>query len=335
MVGIEAIGTCLGSQTVTNAMLRKTYPLWDFDRLEARTGVFSRPIAAQGETALDFAERAARFLISNGTLQPDLIGGLIFCTETPDHIIPPNSAILHQRLNLSKTTAAFDITLACSGFTYALMLARGMIETGVADKVMIATADTYSRLVHPGDRATRTLFGDGGAVSIISRDCNVYRILGSEFGTAGQHYKRFMVPAGGARIPFSAETRKEHEDKSGNIRNDESITMDGFGVLSFFNTQAPFSIRSLLAKHKLTIDEIDLFICHQASKVALEGIRKSLGVSDDRFVIDIQDIGNLVSASIPVAIARAKAAGRIKPHDKIILCGFGVGLSWGTVLIEA
>jgi len=334
MVGIEAIATAFGSRLVTNTELEKAHPEWDFQRLGERTGVFARPIAIDGETALDFAERAARKL-DDGRLKPAEIDAVIFCTETPDHLIPPNSCVLHQRLKLTTNVAAFDITLACSGYPYALMLARSMIDGGAAKNVLVATADTYSHLIHPGDRATRVLFGDGGAVSLVTGKSERFRIHDIMLGTSGDHYQRFIVKAGGARMPRSEATREEHQDKSGNIRNAESIEMDGFGVLSFFNTQVPKAVRELLAKHGLDMKDVDLFVCHQASKVALEGVRKGMGADPDKFVIDIEETGNLVSASIPVALARAEAAGRIKRGQRIVLCGFGVGLSWGTALIEA
>jgi 3-oxoacyl-[acyl-carrier-protein] synthase-3 len=335
MAGIEAIATAFGSRLVTNAELEKAHPEWDFQRLGERTGVFARPIAADGETALDFAERAARKLVEDGRLKPGEIDAVIFCTETPDHLIPPNSCVLHQRLKIPTTAAAFDITLACSGYPYALMLARSMIAGGAAKNVLVATADTYSHLIHPGDRATRVLFGDGGAVSLVTGGSERYRIRDISLGTSGDHYQRFIVKAGGARTPKSAATGEERQDKSGNIRTDENIEMDGFGVLSFFNSQVPKAARELLDRHGLQVKDMDLIICHQASKVALEGVRKGLGADPDRFVIDIAETGNLVSASIPVALARAEAAGRIRPGQRLLLCGFGVGLSWGTALLEA
>lgn len=335
MVGIEAIATAFGSRVVTNAELQKAHPEWDFQRLAERTGVFARPIAIDGETALDFAERAARKLVGEGRLKLGEIDAVIFCTETPDHLIPPNSCILHQRLKLPTNVAAFDITLACSGYPYALMLARSMIDGGAARNVLVATADTYSHLIHPGDRATRVLFGDGGAVSLVTAKSDRYRIRDITFGTSGEHYQRFIVKAGGARLPRSEATCQEHQDKSGNIRSANHIEMDGLGVLSFFNSHVPKAMRELLDRQNLAMKDIDLFVCHQASRVALEGIRKGVGADPEKFVIDIEDTGNLVSASIPVALARAESSGRIKPGHRIVLCGFGVGLSWGTVLVEA
>jgi 3-oxoacyl-[acyl-carrier-protein] synthase-3 len=332
--GIEGIGVAFGSTTLTNDQLAEQFAEWDFTNLIGKTGVRSRPIAAEGETALDLAERACRDLDNRGLLKAEQIDALIFCTETPDYPIPPNSCVLHDRLNLKTSVSAFDITLACSGFTYGLMLARSMIISEAARRVLLVTADTYSRLIHDGDRATRSLFGDGAAATIVSADCDTLRILDVRTGTAGSQHTRFIVRAGGARLPSNEATGAEYVDRSGNRRSAEHIEMDGLGVLSFFNSTIPVAVRDLLAKHGLTTDDIDLFVFHQASAVALDGIRRALALPPERFVMDLGETGNLVSASIPVAMSRAQKQDRFGPGQRIVLCGFGVGLSWATALIQ-
>ena len=334
LVGIEGIGVALGSTTLNNDQLAEQFPEWDFANLTGKTGVFSRPIAAAGETALDLGERACRDLDARGLLKPAEIDAVIFCTETPDHPIPPNACVLHDRLGLNTAVSAFDITLACSGFTYGLMIARSMILSEAASRVLLVTADTYSSLIHEGDRATRALFGDGGAATIIARDVPQMQILDIQTGTAGVHHGRFIVRAGGARTPRSEETRAEYVDRSGNRKSHENIEMDGFGVLSFFNTTIPVAVRALLDKHHMTTDDVDLYVFHQASMVALEGVRRGLGIPADKFVIDLAETGNLVSASIPVALSRAQQRHRLAPGQRIVVCGFGVGLSWATALIQ-
>ena len=167
MTTIESIACALPSRRVDNAELKAEYPGWDFDRLENRTGVLSRHVAAEGETALDFAVQACQRLDAEGRLRPAEIDAVIFCTQSPDYIMPPNSCLLHGKLQLRPSVLAFDITMACSGYIYGLQLASSLIRSGTAKRVLLATADTYTRYIHPGDRATRCLFGDGGAVSVI------------------------------------------------------------------------------------------------------------------------------------------------------------------------
>ena len=334
MTTIESIAVSLPATVVTNAQLRAEHPEWDFERLEKRAGVFSRHIASAGETALDFALRACEDLDSDGKLRPQEIDALIFCTQSPDYIMPPNSCILHGKLRLRSEVLALDITLACSGFIYGLQLADSLIRSGSAKRVLLATADTYSRYIHPGDRATRCLFGDGGAVTIISESQNGRGIRDIHCGTSGKQFEKFIIPAGGMRLARSAETSREEADQSGNVRTLEHIKMDGLGVLSFFNATVPCSVKDILHRNQLALDDIDLFVFHQASQVVLDTLRSALKIPGEKLVNDLAEMGNLVSASIPVALKRAFDKGQAKSGQLALLCGFGVGLSWGSALIE-
>jgi 3-oxoacyl-[acyl-carrier-protein] synthase-3 len=321
MTAIEAIGCAFPSRSLTNDELRATFPEWNFERLEKRTGVRRRYVAAEGETALDFAEAACAELARRGSLRPAEIDAVIFCTQSPDYIMPPNACLLHGHLELQPNTLAFDISLACSGYIYGLQLATSLLASGTAKRILLATADTYTRYIHPADRSTRCLFGDGGAVSIISDSPN-------------GHHCKFMIPAGGMRQPRSSETAQETVDESGNVRTQEQIHMDGLGVLSFFNTTVPRAVRAMLARNQLTTDDVDVFLFHQASQVALDSLRAALGIRAEKMIYDLAETGNLVSASIPVALSRALDSGRVRRRQLALLCGFGVGLSWGTALID-
>ena len=190
--------------------------------------------------------------------------------------MPPNSCLLHGRLGMKPSTLAFDITLACSGYIYGLQLAASLIDSGASTRVLLATADTYSRYIHEGDRATRCLFGDGGAVSVLAESDGNRGIRDIRCGTSGRHYDKFMIKAGGMRQPRSAETARESVDRSGNVRTPEHIQMDGLGVLSFFNATVPCAVRELLAQQQLTMDAVDLFVFHQASQVALDSLAGAL-----------------------------------------------------------
>lgn len=329
---IAAIAYALPRTKVSNADLHEAHPNWDFERLEPRTGVSSRHIAAADETALDFAVAAAEDLIYRGEASRDTIDAVLFCTQTPDFIMPPNACLMHDRLKLPRTVLAFDFSLACSGYVYGLRLARDLIGGG-ARTVLLATADTYSRLIHPDDRATSCLFGDGGAVSVIEAGGGS-GIVDVRCGTSGQQYRRFMVPAGGARRPRSEETAILEIDHSGNGRTAEHISMDGMGVLSFFNTLVPEEVKQILADNHLGHQDIDFYVFHQASRLALHSIKRALRLPDEKVIEAFSDVGNLVSASIPVTLKRAMDDGRIRAGHLVLLCGFGVGLSWGTALVR-
>lgn len=333
-VNIQKIEYALPVKVITNKELRDQHKGWDFDHLEDRTGVFQRHIANQDETALDLAEKACLQLTANSEIKLDDVDGLIFCTETPDHLIPSNACLLHGRLDLPQNVLSLDINMGCSGYIYSLEVARSLILSGVARKILLANGDTYSRLISAEDRATKVLFGDGAAISIIGLEEGKSGIMDTSLGSDGKHFKKFMIPAGGARQPKNAETGKQIMDKSGNIRNEENIAMDGFGVLAFFNATIPNTITKLLKRNNLAINDIDLFFFHQASRIALTSLQRLLKISDEQIYLALGSVGNLVSASIPVALKMAANENRLKPGSKIILCGFGVGLSWGSTLIQ-
>jgi 3-oxoacyl-[acyl-carrier-protein] synthase-3 len=334
MISIEAIACAFPEKSLTNDELQAACPDWDFERLVKRTGVMNRYVAAENETALDLAVQACRRLEERGQLRGSEIGAVIFCTESPDYIMPPNACLLHGELGLPPEVLAFDINLACSGYVYGLQLAASLIRSGAAGRVLLATADTYTRYIHPGDRATRCLFGDGGAVSMIGQSGEGHSIRDIQCGTAGKHHRKFMIPAGGMRQPRTPATACETIDRSGNIRTAEHIQMDGLGVLSFFNATVPCTVRSTLQRNGLSLDDIDLFVFHQASQVALDSIRGALGIPLSKMVYDLAETGNLVSASIPVALSRALESGRARHGQLALLCGFGVGLSWATALVD-
>jgi 3-oxoacyl-[acyl-carrier-protein] synthase-3 len=333
-VGIEGIGYSLGALTVTNEQLQAENPNWDMSKTIERTGVASRPIAAVGQTALDLALEATADVFARLQISASDVDALIFCTQTPDHVLPPNSALLHGRLGMQSSVMAFDITHACSGFVYALGIARSLVVSGTARRVLVVTADTYSRLVHPLDRSIRPLFGDGAAATVVSGHHPRLKTVDVSFGTSGRHAERFIVKNGGARHASSASNAPVLPDRSGRIYSDDHIRMDGIGILSFFNNAVPSAVRDMLGKHRIAMADVSLFVFHQASRLALDGIARSLQIADDKMIVDMEDTGNLVSASIPVALARLIDRGAVVEGQTVVLCGFGVGLSWATALMK-
>ena len=331
-VGIVDIGLGLPKKVVTNEALGLENPDWDMDRVAAKTGVNSRHIAETDETALDLGERACRELLARQPGAEARIDAILFCTQSPDYIMPPNSTLLHQRLGLGDDVFALDFTLACSGYIYGLTLARSLIISGTASSVLLVTADTYSRYIHPRDRSTRSLFGDGAAATLIEAG-GPLRIEGSLVSTSGKHHKLFMIPAGGCRTP-KAETAEPSDGPGDVVRSPEHIHMNGMGVLSFVTTRVPKHIRRLLARHGLTCDDVDLFVFHQASVLALDTLQRLLRLPAEKVYHRISDVGNTVSASIPIALRSAIEDGRTPPGTRMLLCGFGVGMSWGEVIIE-
>jgi len=332
-IGVAGVAASLPARTVKNDELARAHPEWHMDRVVGRTGVRSRRIAAPEETALDLGERAARELLGRLGLVAGEVGAVIFCTQTPDHLMPPNACLLQARLGLPTRSIAFDVTLACSGYVYGLYLARALVAAGPSSTVLLVTADTYSRLISPEDRGTMTLFGDGGAATLV-RAGTTGRIVDVELGTDGGGADCFAIPAGGARRPRDADTGTLRADRSGNRRTLEQIHMDGAAVLGFVQREVPRNVRVLLARNALQPADCDLVVFHQASRVALDYLSDALAFSQEQVYEDIAEVGNTVSASLPIALRHAEEAGRLRPGMRVLLVAFGVGLSWGSCLLE-
>lgn len=333
---IQAIEYFLPSDLVTNDSLAIEHPEWDMSQVVNRSGVVSRHLADNKTTALDLAAISTRQLLENHSVPVESIDLLIFCTQSPDYIIPPNSYLLHERLKLGTHIQAIDINLACSGYPYCLSLANALIKTHNLNTALIVNADTYSRYISTDDRATRVLFGDGAATTIIQRAETGFSnfILGPmHFSTFGQLHRGFIIPSGGCRNPRNSDSTTLHKDKSGNRRSAEHIHMDGVEILSFVERNVVQHLKEFQAKGGWSFDEIDLVIFHQASMMAIERLVQRLKIPQEKVFNNIHNIGNTVSASIPIAIKDACDAGKMKSGQQVLLCGFGAGMSIASALL--
>lgn len=330
---IEKVAYFLPEKCETNDELGSENPKWDMKLVEEIAGVNQRYITDDDTTSLDLAEKACEKLFEKDETLKNEIDAILFCTESPDYILPPNATILHGRLRLKTEVLALDFNLACSGFIYGLILAEGLIASGAARKVLLVTAETYSKYINPRDRSSRILFSDGAAVTVISASVNngIIDTIGETFGKG---YDNLIIPAGGCRTPIGAATKKETVDKSGNTRTLEDIHMRGMGILTFVSSKVPRQIKGFLTKNDLTVDDIDVFIFHQASKLILNTLQRMLRIPPEKEYRNLHNIGNTVSASIPIALAQALEEDFIKPGDLILLSGFGVGLSYASALIR-
>ena len=312
-------------------MLADLHPAWQMDQVALRTGVQERAWCDEKETALDLAEAACQKVLTRLNCAASDIDAVLFCTQSPDHVMPPNACLLQARLGLSKSAAALDFSLACSGFVYGLYLAKALIESGAARRVLLVTAETYSKWMHPDDRGPMTLFGDGAAATLIADGRNGIGPL--SLGTDGRGASTFIIPAGGARQPASAETSQPVTDPSGNVRTAENIYMDGGAVLDFVKKEIPGFVHTLLGQANTSLDLIDLVIFHQASQVTLDHLNRALHIPPEKRFSNLANVGNTVSASIPMAVRDAELQGVLRAGMKLLIVGFGVGLSWGGGLL--
>jgi 3-oxoacyl-[acyl-carrier-protein] synthase-3 len=332
-VGIEHIEFYLPKLEVTNIELQRLHPKWDVEKVGAKSGVFKRYRASESETAFDLACHAIDKLLQLQSVQVEDIEGIIFCTQSPDYIMPSNAFLVHKHFKFASKVWAFDYNLACSGYVYGISIARGMIVSGMARKILLINADTYSKYIHPEDRSTSLLFGDGAAVSIIS-ECSHDGIIDISLASSGEEYESFYIPAGACRLPLSRSTKEIVVDHSGNHRTLENIHMNGFAVWKFISRTVPEQINSILQKNSLSTDDIKLFVFHQASKLTLDSLIKSLKINPEKAYLNLDKVGNTVSASIPIALKFAENEGKLKKGDFILISGFGVGLSWGSIILK-
>ena len=332
-IGIECIEYHLPEKLVTNSELQLIHPNWDVEKVGAKSGVFNRHIASISETAFDLACKAIEKLLVNNNIDKKDIDGIIFCTQSPDYIMPSNAFLVHKHFKFNSRVWAFDYNLACSGYVYGISIARGMIMSGMGKKVLLVNADTYSKYIHPEDRSTSVLFGDGAAASIISeRESD--GIMDILLASSGEEYDSFYIPAGGCRIPLSEITKELVFDHSGNPRTLENIHMNGFAVWKFISRTVPEQIVNILDKNNLALEDIKLFVFHQASKLTLDSLIKSLKIDSNKVYLNLDKVGNTVSASIPIALKFAEIDGKLNKGDLILISGFGVGLSWGSIIIN-
>jgi len=334
MIKIKDIEFYLPDNIVTNEDIKKENPTWDMDLVKERSGVEKRHIARNNETALDLSFEACNKLFSKNKNAKKQIDGIIFCTQSEDYIMPPNSCLLHKMLDLPEDVFSFDFNLACSGYIYGLALAQGLVHSAIAQNILLVNADTYSKYINKHDRSARVLFGDGAAVTWVTKSNSIQGLIDIQCSTSGKGYEKFIIPAGGCRMPKSKATTVSKVDKSKNIRTPENIHMDGMGILVFVNSKVPKQIRCILKRNSMTIDDIDLFVFHQASKLALDSLTRLLKINPEKVFNNIQEIGNTVSASIPIALKDALNGKKINQGEKVLLSGFGVGLSWGTAIIQ-
>ena len=329
---IAAIAYHLPAATLDNDALAQLFPDWTAQKIADKTGIVRRHIAAAGETAGDLAFHAATTLFETHAIDRQAVDFIILCTQAPDYLLPTTACLLQARLALPTSCGALDINLGCSGYVYGLALAKGLVEAGIRRNVLLLTADTYSKLINPLDRSVRTLFGDGASATLIAAGDGPAALGPFVLGTDGAGAANLMVPAGGMRLPRSAASAVERTDAAGNVRSQDQLFMDGAQIMQFTLSSIPRVMRELLEEAGKTLDDIDHVILHQANQFMLEALRKKMKIPAEKFIVELDTVGNTVSSTIPIAIARARANGRIRAGDTALLLGFGVGYSWAGTL---
>jgi len=332
---VRAIKSFLPAGKLTNEQLAEEFGDWHAGQILSKTGVAVRGVAGANETASDLGVAAGQRLFDSGACAPEEIDFLLFCTQSPDYFTPTSACVMQDRLGLRTSCGAIDFNQGCSGYVYGLALAKSLIEAGTASRVLLITADTYTKFINRRDRSIRTLFGDGAAATLVTSIETDTEMIGPlVLGTDGRGANEIIVPAGGLRCRPTSETAVEKEDDAGNWRSPQNLYMNGADVFSFALRTVPPAVEQLLQKSGLTMDQVDFFVLHQANKFILERLRGKMKIPAEKFWIDMENCGNTVSSTIPIALESAIEQKRIRPGDRVAVVGFGVGYSWGAAMIR-
>ena len=318
---ITAVEFHLPARNLSNHELEVCFPEWPADKIKEKLGITNRGIAAPDECSSDLAVSAAHRLFERGSCKPSEIDFVLFCTQTPDYLLPTSACLIQERLGIPKTSGALDFNLGCSGYVYGLGLAKGLIETGQAGKILLLTGETYSKLMKSDDKATRTLFGDAGSATLITGIESDREMIGPfVYGTDGSGGEHLIVKTGGMR-----QSGSDSGESSG-------LFMNGGEIFTFSVREVSNAVDALMEKSGSTRESINLFIFHQANAYMLGFLRQKCRIPEDKFHTCFSNTGNTVSNTIPIALYDAIKSGKIHPGDTVMLVGFGVGLSWAACL---
>jgi 3-oxoacyl-[acyl-carrier-protein] synthase-3 len=323
-VRISGLATYVPPRVLTNEDLEHLVDTTDAWILQ-RTGIRERHLVGPGQATSDLAEPAAREAIAEAGLTPDDIGFIVVGTTTPDTIFPSTACVLQAKIG-AHNAWGFDLGAACSGFLYSLSVGCQMVSTGAAEHALVVGADVMSSIIDYTDRSTCILFGDGAGAAVVSPaepgGPAIIDFLHEIDGTGGP---ALCMPAGGSRRPASHETVNERL---------HYVKQDGQAVFKFAVTKTEEIARRLLARNRLCPSDVDLLVSHQANRRIIESAAERLGLPPDKFVINIERYGNTTAGTIPLAMADARAAGRMKKNDLILLASVGAGFTVGSVLLR-
>jgi 3-oxoacyl-[acyl-carrier-protein] synthase-3 len=321
-ISITGLGCRVPERVITNDELSTMMDTND-EWIRERTGIRERRIAAPGEALSDLCLPACHDALEQAGLDASEIDLIIVATVTPDMAFPSTGAILADRLG-APDAAAYDLSAGCTGFMYAVAQGYGMLAGGLAQKALVVGGDVLSRILDWSDRSTAVLFGDGAGAVVLERVPDG-GFLGFELGADGSGGPQLYVPAGGSRSPASEETVAQRM---------HFVKMNGREVFKFATRVLVSSAQAVLEECGRSIEDVDVYVPHQANVRIIEHARQKLGIPEEKTVIDVDRYGNTSSGSIPLALADAAADGRLRPGELVLMTGMGAGLTWGSGLIE-
>lgn len=329
-VYIKALAYNLPENVLTNEMIAKEFPEWTVEKIDKKIGIKQRHVTVDGETASDLAVGAAEKLFLETSFDRADIDYLIFVTQSPDFHLPTTACIIQTRLGLSQRITAIDVNLGCNGFVAGLSLAKAVIVAGQAKNVLLLTAETYSKYMHERDKSNRTIFGDGSAATLVSTEGKA-EVGEFVIGTDGNGAENLIVKTGGARHPKPANDLKF--DDFGNPRSSDNLYMDGPAILNYSLDSIPQLVTDVLEKNGVTMDDIDLHVYHQANTFLANLERRKLKIPEEKYYCNIENFGNTVSSTIPIALCEAMKEGKLTKGMKVLSVAQGLGYTWGGMVL--
>jgi 3-oxoacyl-[acyl-carrier-protein] synthase-3 len=317
---IKAISYYLPELVVTNEELVREFPEWTVEKIADKVGVTQRHIAGS-ETITDMAVRACERLFAEHGIDRGEVDFILLCTQSPDYFLPTSACVVQDRLGISTSAGALDFNLGCSGYVYGLALAKGLIAAGVARNILLVTSEAYSKHVHPADKGNRTIFGDAASATLISTE-GLAEVREFVLGTDGTGAENLIVKTGALKYPA----------KAGDPLSD-NLYMNGAEIFTFTLDAVPPLVRQTLKRNAMTESDIGLWVFHQANRYMIDVLRNKLKIEPEKFSVHLEKTGNTVSSTIPIALCEEQKQDRL--HGNILLAGFGVGYSWGGVVIKA
>ena len=327
---IKAITYSLPYLVVTNEDLVREFPEWSVEKIADKVGINSRHIAAENETSADLALRAAEKLFEeHPEIKKDSVDFILFCTQSPDYFLPTSACVIQDELGLPTSCGALDFNLGCSGYVYGLSLAKGLLLGGIARNVLLLTGETYSKFMHPKDKGNRTIFGDAGSATLISSEG--FAVIGNfSLGTDGRGAENLMVKSGGMR--YREPMNDLLFEENGNPQSSDYLYMNGSEIFNFTIDAVPPLIEETLVKNKISRNDVDGYVFHQANKFMINFLRKKIKIEPEKFHTYMSEVGNTVSNTIPIVLTEKIKENSLKGN--IVLAGFGVGYSWGGCMIK-
>lgn len=330
---ISFLGNIFPEKKYSNDDFFRDFPAEKDNLTFQKLGVSNRHVIPDYLTSLDLAVEAGLHFFSSASRHPSEVDLLLVLTMDGDYKFTPNNApLVHHRLQLRNDCGAMDLRFGCSGFVYGLAVAKSLLQTLPIKNVLLLLSNTLTKVIHPGDKANRFIFGDAASVVFLER--GEHPAIG-EFvmGADGGMYSKIIVPHGGSRHPLTEASHELHCDEYGNQATPANFYMDGTGVFLFTIKRVPKLVEEVLKANQLTSEDVDGFVFHQTNMYLNEVLRQKCGIPPEKFFCHMESCGNTVSSSIPVVLEKFIKEGKLKKGHRVLLAGFGSGLSWsGTVI---